>query len=247
MRLKLFLIGSAVLAFFSVGLADLVSFQQGDLSLNGAGVSGAYQTDVTYIRSGGPDTVNDNASYAYLGTTSTTDFRHMLMGFDLSYLDTLINGNEYTINSVQFKLTQYNDASGSAASTFAMHLTDAFDETTATWNNSGTVGTLLSTAVIDCANSAQGDVYTFTGANWISAVDSALSDPSKTLNVLGKRNVEGGAGSYYVLMQSDEGAVNGIDGRPELLVDITIVPEPATVGMLGLGALVALLVRKIRV
>jgi len=245
MKLKMFIAGFAVLIASGVS-ADLVSFQQGDLSLNGAGVSGAYQTDVTYIRSGGPDTVNDNASYAYIGTTSATDFRHMLMGFDVSYLDTLIGGNEYTINSVQLKLTQYNDATGSATSTFAMHLTDAFDEATATWNNSGTVGALLSTAPIDCATSLQGDIHTFTGANWITAVESALSDPSKTLNVLGKRNVEGGAGSYYVFIQSDEGAANGINGRPELLVDITVIPEPATVGLLGMGALVALLVRKIR-
>jgi hypothetical protein len=54
------------------------------------------------------------------------------------------------------------------------------------------------------------------------------------------------ASSYYGIRMSFEVAADG-GGADNIAIDnVSIVPEPATVGMLGLGALVSLLVRRIR-
>ena len=228
--------------------ATIVSFQQGDLRKDGAGISGAYQTDVTHVISSTLSGNNYNSPAAnYMGTSSAAVWRHLLLGFDLSYLETVAGGSAYTINSVELKLTQYSLQPGSGPSTFAMHVTDAFDETTATWDNTGagggTVGSLLSTKVLD-TTSAAGTAYSFTGANWITAVEAALADPSNTFYALGKRQAEGGGGNYFVLVQSDEGATHGIDGRPELIVDMTVIPEPGTLGMAAAASLGLIFLRR---
>ena len=226
--------------------ATIVGFQQGNLSLDGNGISGAYQTDVCHVISSIPDTVYNNGSYAYMGTTGATSWRHMLLGFDLSYIETVAGGSAYTINSVTLNLTQYNQQTVSGASTFDLHETSAFDETTATWNNTGnggTGGTLLSSAALD-GNSPGGTVYSFTGAGLVTGVQNALADPSNTLYAMGKRRAEGGAGSYFILAQSDEGATHGIDGRPELIVDMTVIPEPGTLGMVAAASLGLIFLRR---
>lgn len=109
-----------------------------------------------------------------------------------------------------------------------MHLTEAFDETTATWNApgaghdvGGTVGKKLGSAALD-TSAAVGTVFSFSGDNWVTAVSNAMNDTSCTLYVLGKRRAEGGSGGYYVQPQNDEDWTLGIDARPGLVVEITV-------------------------
>ena len=223
--------------------ATVVSFQQGDLEKDGVNITGTYQTDATHIRVAAPDAVYNYGTYNYAGTSSSTDFRHLLLGFDVSYLETVAGGSPFTINSVELRLTKYNDFEGSGSSTFEMRLTDAFSETNATWNTSGTAGAQLSNLVVD-TKAAGGTVYAFTGPNWITAVSNALNDASNTLYVRGKRQTEGGGGNYFVQVQSDEGAAHGIDGRPELIVDMTVIPEPGTLGMAAAASLGLIFLRR---
>lgn len=200
------------------GMAETVSFQEGDLRSNGALVSASYETEGASIRDSSV-TANDNRSYIYGGTT-TTDSRRMLFGFDLSYLNTLADGNDYVINSVEFRMTKYNDNAG-GTTTFDTVLTGAFDETTANWQNNSSYGTTLSSIAADTGATA-GTVYPFSGSEWIAAVSNALNDASQTLYFMAKRRSEivSSSTAYTIIADSDESG--SVDERPELLVDITI-------------------------
>jgi hypothetical protein len=257
MKLKLFIAGVAVVIVSGVS-ADLVSFQQGDLRADGSLISSSYQTQGGTIRSGTEADNVQTSTSMYIGNTSSggTPMRG-LFGFDLSYIETVVGGNSYTINSVTFKLTTVT-ANGSflGASTFSAFLTDSFaDETVATWNNPGSgqvaggnIGTTLSSfALTPTIAGTVKETASFTGANWISAVSNALAGADNTLNFLVKRGTENTSANYFWRPADDEYAGSyGVDARPELIVDVTVVPEPAVMGMLGLGAFVALLIRKIR-
>jgi hypothetical protein len=203
-----------------------ISFQEGDLEKDGVNISGSYGTEVTYIRSLAPTANEDYRSYAYVGTTSTTDFRRLLLGFDLSYLQTLAGSNAYMITSAELHLTKYNDTAGTGTSTFDLHQTDAFDETTATWNNSGAVNDLLSSLAVD-TTATGGTVYVFSGADLTAAVSDVMESGTNTLYLLLKRRSEGGSGSYYVIVDGDSSST--LDARPELIVNMLVFPAPTDV------------------
>jgi hypothetical protein len=199
-------------------MAETVSFQEGDLRSNGTLVSASYETEGASVRDSSV-TANDNRSYIYGGTT-TTDSRRMLFGFDLSYLNTLADGNDYVINSVEFRMTKYNSNAG-GTTTFDTVLTGSFDETTANWQNNSAYGTTLSSIAAD-TGAAAGTVYSFSGSEWVTAVSNALNDASQTLYFMAKRRSEivSSSTAYTIIADSDESG--SVDERPELLVDVTI-------------------------
>jgi len=239
-------------------VTNIVSFQQGDLRVDGSLINSGYQTQVATIRSGTEaDNVQASTSM-FIGNTSSggTPMRG-LFGFDLSYIETLAGGNPYTINSVTFKLTTVTaNTSFPGASTFSAFLTDSFaDETLATWNNpgsghsaGGTIGALLSSISITptIAGTLQ-ETASFTGASWISAVSNSLAGAGNTLNFLVKRGTENTSANYFWRPADDEyTGTYGVNARPELIVDITVIPEPATLGLLGIGTLLTILLRRMK-
>jgi hypothetical protein len=204
------------------GLAVEISFQEGDLRMGATLVSDSYETDEASIRDSAV-AANDNRSYVYGGTT-TTDTRRMLFGFDLSYLNTLVGTNEYVINSVKFRMTKYNDNAG-GTTTFDTHLIDAFDETTATWQDNNTYGASISSLSVNTGAGA-GFVYEFSGSAWIDAVNNALNDASESLYFMSKRRAEVVSSSVNYAAIVDSGESGSVDERPELIVDITVLdPE----------------------
>jgi hypothetical protein len=210
--------------------AAKISFQEGNLIEDGAVVNPAYQTQATFVRSGAPDTTNDQNTGLYAGTTSETDFRRLLVGFDLSYLKEKTAGKKYFLRDVELKLTYMVDGKGAAQSTFDLHKTAPFDEKTATWGNpgegheaGGLVGNKMASAGLDMA-AAAGTVISFDGKPLQDAMKEALESDSGMLYLMLKRRAEGNPGTYYIQPQNDESTVLGVEARPALVVDILIQP-----------------------
>jgi len=208
------------------GLSVEISFQEGDLEVDGVNITGTYGTDVTYIRSSAPATNENNHPYAYVGTTSSTDFRRLLMGFDLSHIQTVVGSNAYVITGAELHLTKYNDTAGSGTSTFDLHQTGEFDETTATWTSSGAVNDLLSSLAVD-TTATSGTVYVFSGADLMAAVANVAENGTSPLYLLLKRRSEGGSGNYSILVHGDSSGT--LDARPELVLDVTVFPAPTDI------------------
>jgi len=210
--------------------AAKICFQEGNLTEDGTVVSAAYKTQATFVRSGAPDTTNDQNTGLYAGTTSPGDFRHLLLGFDLSYLKEKTAGKKYILRNVEVKITQIVDGKGAAQSTFDLHKTVPFDEATATWENpgenhdaGGLVGDKVASAGLDMA-AAAGTVFSFDGKPLQDALKAALESDSGMLCLMLKRRAEGLPGTYYVQPQNDESSVLGVDARPALVVDMLIQP-----------------------
>jgi len=257
MKKKMKWVGIAAVLAAAGLFADLISFQQGDLRKDGDLINSGYQTQAATIRGGTSAGTVQTSTSMYIGDHSAGAPMRGLFSFDLSYIDTLAGGNPYTINSVTFILTTVTpNANFVGQTSIRAHLTDAFaDESAATYNNPGTghavggnIGNVLSTSPLNATIAGTaGQTLSFTGANWITAVSNALSSADNTLNFLVKRLTEDGGANYFFRPGDDEysGAL-GIDYRPELLVDITVIPEPATLGLLGIGTLLTILLRRMK-
>lgn len=210
--------------------AAKISFQEGNLTEDGTVVSAAYKTQATFIRVSAPQSTNDGKTGLYAGTTSETDFRRLLVGFDLSYLKEKTAGKKYFLRDVELKLTCMVDGKGAGQSTFDLHKTAPFDEATATWENPGAdhvagglLGDKMANAGLDMA-AAAGTVVSFDGKPLQDALKEALESDSGALYFMLKRRAEGSPGTYYIQPQNDESIVLGVEARPALVVDILIQP-----------------------
>jgi hypothetical protein len=235
-------------------VTNIVSFQQNDLRVDGNLVDAAYQTGSVTLRSSAPDTV-ETSTGMYIGShlaSSIPQANRGLFAFDLSYIETLAAGNPYTINSISFILTVSNARTLAETLLFSAYATDSFNETTATWNNpgaghaaGGNIGALFaSTEVTSAMANANGTKIAFNASvpgNMATAIANALAG-DKMLYIMVKHHVEDGAVNKFFRAGSDSHTT--VEYRPELLV--TVIPEPATLGLLGIGTLLTILLRRMK-
>lgn len=259
MKKRMRWIGIATVLAATGMYADLISFQQGDLRKDGNLIDSGYQTGSATLASHAPDTVQTSTSM-YTGSSfasSTSRYYRNLLAFDLSYIDTLANGSAYTIDSIALNLT-ISTANGSlpALTQFSILGTTAFDEANATWSTpgssapaGGTVGSPFASRNVNATTaSTVGAVVNFNAAitgsgNMETAIANALAG-DKMLYVMVKQTSENGLANYFFRAADDDHAT--VDYRPELLVGMTVIPEPATLGLLGAGTLLTIVLRRLR-
>jgi hypothetical protein len=221
---------------FSICSGKTISFQQGDLRVDGILVSNTYQTGSATLISSSPDTPQTSTSM-YLGShlsSGTSRYYRGLFAFDLSYIKTLAGINPYTIDSIKFNLTVVTaNASLPANTLFSCYSTTSFDEATATWNTpgsaapaGGTIGRPFCSKNVTAVMAATpGSVVSFDATvpgNMSDAVDNALAGDGM-LYIMVKQAAENGQSSYYFRPADDDYSSSlGIDVRPELIVDFTV-------------------------
>ena len=214
------------------GESTTVSFQQGDLRRDGVLISSGYDTGCATLSSSAPDTIQTSTSM-YVGSSlsgGTPRYYRGLFAFDLSYIETLVGGNPYTIDSIALNLTVATGNSSLPSTVqFRAFATDAFNESTATWNNpgaghvaGGNIGNpFASRNVTSAMVSTAGSQVVFNATvpgNMSAAITNALAG-DKMLYILVKQDVENGLASNYFRPGSDSHAMANY--RPELVIGVT--------------------------
>ena len=132
------------------------------------------------------------------------------------------------------RLKVYDNFAGSPHDTAVYGLTDSWNESTVTWNTQPTTdsGELDNVSASCCGNSYDYDVTSYV-LSQLTAVDYTISfqQRGQDENVLG--------GVRWFQKEGDGVNFNGIIGEAPLLV-LTLVPEPASAALCGLGALMLL-------
>jgi len=217
----------------------------------GVSPSEAYVADNTYIRSGShaDSPKDDDPQDEVIVGFSGTEMRPMFE-FELTQIETIAAGSPFTIDSVQLVLTSRGENQGTTTLNLDLHEYDfAFDEADATWNDpdgdgsagtgdttaGGTLGTTLSSlAVANPSAVLLGDTLTFAdSAAFQTAVENALAAGDNTLRLLLKGDATSGA--KFIRIYDETFATAGL--RPELLVEFTVIPEPATLALAAVGLL----------
>ena len=149
-----------------------------------------------------------------------------------------------TVTDVELVLRTYYNAfgQGSSITVDLLALAEDFDETTVTWDSltpdgGSLTGDLLSSKTFDPDPGWQNpdgvwDITFASSDNFVAAANAALAAGDNTLRFIARDpNVSAGT-SVYAQFYNDEYG-DDVDRRPELIV--TSTPEPATMGLLGLG------------
>ncbi len=212
--------------------ADIVetSFQQG------ASPAVGYNSGVCLIGSGNSaHSTNLNNKELYVGWAGANyGEARIVFEFDLNE----ISGR--TVTDVELVLSSPSKTGTDASITVdLLALSEDFDETTVTWNSltpdgGSLAGDLLSSESFVAYSGWQpsgGRPITFaSSANFVAAANAALAAGDKTLRFIARTTgVEDG--SPFVWFYHDEDTAT--EWRPKLIV--TSTPEPATMGLLGLG------------
>ena len=175
-----------------------------------------------------------------------------LMHFGLADLVTATGGAAITINSVTLDLgPAMTSGAGLGVTEYDGNLNayTAFDAATATWSDpdgsagadataGGTIGTLLSTGTFTIADTSPTTRTFSSTAALVSFLQSAYDGTTDVDFRLGAAD-----DSVNAFLRTDAGAVTGT-GQATLVVDYTVVPEPGSLALLGLGGL--MLVRRRR-
>lgn len=242
------------------------SFQEGDISSGGIG----YVADAVTIRQwSGTNTTNGNLNQngspqVIVGIntpwTSTSELLRGLFEFPLDDLQTLINGQGFTVESAELVLTQPSDGgrSGSAGDgdiTLEAHLYDFdFNEGTSTWIDptgtgadpvqGGTPSTLLSSAVFNVLESALTPEVTFSDSTeFRQAIDGVLTGDG-TLRLLLKASdaieamvTPAGSSQHFARFYSEShtdnnaGTTSDVVVRPELRINLAAPKAVAVTGV----------------
>jgi hypothetical protein len=220
----------------------------------GVSPTGSYTADSVSIRADQPTTNqdNDNEFENIIGRVGTSSMRG-LFEFDLTEIETQTGGSSFTIDSVElnFVTRSRDDGSGQGAAFGTQLHVYGFDfvEGAATWNDpdgdgseltgdtvaGGSLGTPLVSLVVDPGVAGGSTVTYGDTAAFRAAVTNALGSPDNTLRLILKRTDESGTGNNFISLRDEVFATGG--ARPELIVDITIVPEPSTLCLTALGLL----------
>lgn len=219
--------------------ADVISFQEG------VSPTGAYAAPSTHIRGNDDDGNFASSTQLIVGSNKTSGPLRGLLAFDLSALGTL---NPATIDSVELVMHYSSGGFSEIGSlTIDLRTTQAFDETTATWEDpdgngntaddvdGGSLGTIVSSLTFN--PTAVGD-HTFSDSlPFRDAVTTALAGDNM-LYLLMHEEFDGASEPTDTVnfTRFDSEDAGNTDFRPELVVNYTI-PEPASLGLLGLGAL----------
>ncbi len=235
--MKKFITYLAMLAIAGIASADIVTYD----TFTGTTVTGGNNTQTIALDSG--HTWIDNNS----GSATTAP---MYFGGTIQVSRT---DNEVWQNYFSFGVNSSADAKGAylvdyAGSTFSTE----FDGTQASAVVTELAGqnvseTAFQIKIVDTAWN-QAEIQLFIGANAVTATEGTADYTAVftgvTANEVNQFYVmaNAGAGQTTTVTLGGLGSNSGIASSTEWIA----VPEPATVGMLGLGALVALMIRRIR-
>lgn len=225
--------------FIAITLLSTISIRADVLSLQ-YGVNGYTTYKDASIRSDNPTATynyaDNSGNGVYVGSTGAGGAIRGLLSYNLSSL----SGS--TINSVT--LTLYTLKVDGTSNPFAYQLnlvgeSTAFTDSSTTWNNSqtgtpwttagGDIGSTLTSMNLDPRAAVVNTGYTFAStSSFVSYVQSAVNS-SGTLNMELKLDVEATGTTREIYFFYDN---NGVAYAPQLTIDYTAVPEPATVPML---------------
>ena len=201
--------------------------------------SPTYTADAVTIRNDTPDTNINSNSQVIVGNVNTIILRG-LFEFDLSQIEAAAAGNAYTIDSVTLTVTTSSaGGSGGSANQFNLSILGSnsdFDESVVTWNNApsaagGTVGTFLTSATFNPTVVSTAQTFANSTA-FSSAAANALAGSDNTLRLIMTASIENGG--YLTRLNTNE---NGTPtARPTLTVNYTVVPEPVSGVLVGLGS-----------
>ena len=218
--------------------ATPISFQEG------VSPTGGYTHDAVYIRESQADTNQngDTDNEIIVGFTDDDTELRGLLEFDITAIP---SGS--TIDSVSLVLDTGGGLGGSITINTYRYGFD-FDEAVSTWNApapgdgtaGGTIGSLLSSSTFESTVTA--DITFGDSPAFRTAVSDALAGDG-FVRLLLARSDNSGAGQHRFARFRDEGFGTAAR-RPELEVNYTIIPEPASVALMGLGALALVLRRR---
>lgn len=243
MKKKWFLWSVLLIGFcFNPVKAVEITFQEGNLMVDGAVVDSGYTTGITFLREGGShetDPKDDDATYL-AGYNDGPRF-HFMASFDLSHIETIFSGAPVYFEDISLVIKHTSQQGQGDFTSFSVHTTDPFDEATATWVNpgtghpaGGTIGDELSTTDVRGLSTNAVDTWSITPA-FSDALLDALDDPSNTVNLMIRKTVETGLPSntrWFARILDDEATSLASGGRPKLVVDVRLEnrvtnPSPA--------------------
>ncbi|MDG1071651.1 MAG: DNRLRE domain-containing protein [Akkermansiaceae bacterium] len=224
--------------------AATVSFQEG------VSPTAGLAHDAVFIRSGTNADINQNTSdQIIIGTTAGGGSAAIrgLLEFDISAIPAT-----NVIDLASLVLTTHSAGINNVGVAAAITSFDVysygfnFDETTATWNDpavgdssdGGTVGTFLTSASIDVESAAGVTIAFGSSSAFTTAVGDALAGDGQ-LRLIIRNNDESTVGTHnFARFAAEDFATTG--SRPELVIEHSMIPEPSSLALLGLGGLALL-------
>lgn len=222
-----------VLAASTTTHASVITFKQ---------VSSGYQHDDAFVNQATP-TATGNTTRILSGRTlgpPAGDIR-LLFSFPLTGIPALS-----TIDSVTLTLTQEADTGTSVDANYTVELrsiSEGFTEATATWNNTfGGTMTLGSTALSSLSLNPEtigANPKTFASStSWVALTQAAFNANQPLNFAMVVPSVEGGLDRVMMrFYSSDQTNPTDETRAPILTVNYTEIPEPASLGLLGLSGL----------
>lgn len=241
-----------LLVLAHTGFAATMSFQSG-----GSPTAGYASGEGVTIRTDQAATSQASNTQLIVGEIDADKTLRGLLSFDLSAIKAAAGGSPVTINSISLVLHTSSQAgldNDIPTSEFVITSYLPFDETTATWNDpqgtagddvaGGTPGTALGSVTFDPVADTDTDQIFASSSAFVTAAEDALAADDTLYLMIYNPGAEsyhtGGFNSpmdYFARFDSDN--ATNIANRPELIVDYSVVPEPATsvIAMLGAGLL----------
>lgn len=196
----------------------------------------------SYVTGYAPDDNYDEISSGMeIRGGSTSNTRYIYALWDLT--GESLGANERVISAqISFVKADTQSSSPGTGTISLYEVTGgSWSETTLTWNNMPTTdSTVLSTVDIDGNDPDDTTVYTFSGTNINALVEGWLNTPSSNEGIRLQSTITWGLIRLY---DSENGTAAY---QPVLSYDIETIPEPVTIGLMGLGTGVALLLRRCR-
>ena len=207
----------------------------------------------TYLRENQATTKFGSDTQMLVGDLGFNSSFHGLARFDLSSIQALGTlGVDYNINSVSLTGTRTSAGQNSLNIILYEYGFD-FVEANATWNDpdgdgsgatgdtsvGGTFGTQLTSQTADTSDVT---VTLPDSEAFRAAISGALSEGHINFLLASEDDGSGGSSDFFRFQQND-----GSNTSPlALSVDYTVIPEPATMSLLGLSGVTILLLRRLR-
>jgi hypothetical protein len=232
---------TAIAALATVAMqaqADIVNLTTADYTINGL-AEVYWPTTVSKNGNFSPSIIGGGNGQIHTLTLTTATLNSILE----TQLGSLGAGESYQINSASYicGIDDGTPQSGyQSGNTVNVHdMTTAFNVDTATYNNSDTGVNWASGAV----SSSDYDASVIT-----TGVDSTAYSATFNLTSQLQSNLAATEDTTLAFVQTGAGGAAALSwvnsGNTVLTLDAQVVPEPATMGLLGLGALVTMILRR---
>ena len=196
---------------------------------------------------------NISTSYNSIGVVNEGSQRRTVVRFDTSSMSTILSNPNTTINSVTMKLTGGPATFTGAAVVLSIATKNAgWVESQVTWNSRST-GTSWAGSSPGSESTNLGGFSWTTGQSGVEYSTTFSGTSAELLGLLSSWTSSTNAGLLVLPAQTTRDQILGFQSKetsttaaPTLVVDYTVVPEPATIGLLGFGV-VGMLIKRRRV